>query len=546
MGEMRWTVQIEKWLARKEAGWVILALVLLGRAIQLIYLFSTRNDMTFQILAAQNLVEGHGLSTAQVLPSDLSVVHYTELTKWPPGFSWFFLPFYLVCAQDYVAAGILLSIAAASVLVFATRRILVLTGLSQAWVNLGTLLSGLVLHAFYVKCCTDALAVSFLVAALATTLGLLREEKRVGLRPWLLAFLLFGAASIKYLYFPIVFLFPAYLLLTGYRSGRANQKRSGCIVAVLLVLSLAILSAWLYQASGSVGYIKEPARGWYPENLYSIYPFFLGGLLQPETVRIALGSTALYPAAFIAFQMINGLAWTFLLFLTLRLLVNGRQVSMRGHFLRLFVLVGTAIVALLIALSLRVAPEPVDGTVYWTYVEEARYYGWILALAPVGWMIACQRSRTATSGIRLLILGGLLLLGLEAGRGLLFTANRVRNLGKEEYGWQYEKQFQRDAARIVESEKKRAPGGRQVLCGTSDWMNLRAVLHTGLPLLEDLSGIRQTGFLRTSEPVQLLFILRESDRPAYASVLQKPGVRLAGTSPGFSFYALTINPASLP
>ena len=69
------------------------------------------------MLATQNLVYGHGISTAHVFSSDLSQIIYEPLIKWPPGYSLLLAPFYILFNHNYIAAGLALDILAAIALI---------------------------------------------------------------------------------------------------------------------------------------------------------------------------------------------------------------------------------------------------------------------------------------------------------------------------------------------------------------------------------------------------------------------------------------------
>src|SRR5438045_9049951 len=74
-------------LSSRAFGWLAVLFAIAARTIQLLYFFNIRSDGSFQFLAAQNHVNGHGLTISQVNSSDLSSVEYFHVVQWPPGFS---------------------------------------------------------------------------------------------------------------------------------------------------------------------------------------------------------------------------------------------------------------------------------------------------------------------------------------------------------------------------------------------------------------------------------------------------------------------------
>jgi hypothetical protein len=71
---------------------------------------------------------------------------------------------------------------------------------------------------------------------------------------------------------PVVFIIPAFLTIKGWADNRKQLKKAGIIS--LLIIAAALTALLLYQKSisGAVGYIAQPTRGFFPENLFSIYP----------------------------------------------------------------------------------------------------------------------------------------------------------------------------------------------------------------------------------------------------------------------------------
>src|SRR5689334_8520260 len=100
---------IKKILSLKLVTIVVIAVAMISRVIQLIYFFNIRVDGSFQVMATQNLMRGHGVSIAKVLPQDLSHIVYEPLINWPPGYSFLLLPFYQLTG-NYVSSCLFLDI----------------------------------------------------------------------------------------------------------------------------------------------------------------------------------------------------------------------------------------------------------------------------------------------------------------------------------------------------------------------------------------------------------------------------------------------------
>ena len=71
--------KIKQLLSSKYAAIIIVSLAIIARALQLIYFFNTRSDMTYQVLGAQHFLSGHGISLATINTADISQVNYQRL-----------------------------------------------------------------------------------------------------------------------------------------------------------------------------------------------------------------------------------------------------------------------------------------------------------------------------------------------------------------------------------------------------------------------------------------------------------------------------------
>ena len=75
---------------------LVIAISIVGRIIQLVFFYSIRFDASYQVIATQNLVNGHGISIPKVFAADLATTIHEPLVNWPPGYSVLLAPFYLL------------------------------------------------------------------------------------------------------------------------------------------------------------------------------------------------------------------------------------------------------------------------------------------------------------------------------------------------------------------------------------------------------------------------------------------------------------------
>lgn len=163
----RLTDPIRKWLDQPGASLLIVGMAIGVRAVQLVFYLDSFFDTSFQVIATQQLTQGHGISTALVLPGDLSQVIYQPLNNWPPGYSLLLAPFYLLFGKQYLLACGILDLLAAIAIILLSRKILRLLDIPLYLVNLFTILTSFFIYYFYYTGSTDGIAIAFYLAASA-------------------------------------------------------------------------------------------------------------------------------------------------------------------------------------------------------------------------------------------------------------------------------------------------------------------------------------------------------------------------------------------
>lgn len=531
-------------LSDKHTSIVIIALAIVARVIQLIFFYNIRVDGMYQVIAMQNFVEGHGISIGKVMPADLSTVIYEPLTNWPPGYPLLLSPFYVLFNHNYIAAGIALDILAAVVLIFACRKILKTLESPLYLVNLFTLLTGFFIYFFYFINSSDAIAISLFLLAISTTLSLLKKENFSLGSALILSICLFLCGLIKYLFIPVVFIIPAFLLLKGIADRNRGIKIAGAFTFLLLLVLLGGVLAWQKMNNGSVGYISEPTRGFYPKNLISSYPAIPASFINPDTISLAFPSGS--EAMKIIFRILQCLH--VLLFLAAavhilkRIIKQGfKRLTAQDSFFYLSFFLSAGITLVLVILSLTVGKEENIPGSWWTYVEEPRYYGIIHVLAHLCVFLLYQYYREKGSKrLKYLLIVLILLLIPETFRGILFTARRIVNAENEEYSWHFEKDIQLYASGIIKREKQ--PGENVVVTGSSYYIYYRVGIYNHVPALTDAASVNDLAKLNTKKPTLLLVLLKEEDAKQYESFRMSPETQFAGEMQGLYFYTVHVKP----
>ena len=371
----------------------IILLVILGRIIQLIYFYNIVVDASYQVMGTQSLLSGHGVSLPGVSSANLSDTIYTPLINWPPGYSMLLAPFYYLFNYDYIAAGIILDMAAGITLIFICRSILKVIGLPLYMKNIFTLLTGFFIYFFYFNASSDAIAITFLLVALYFTLVLLKTKKKLKSNTALLTFFLFASGAIKYLFMPVVFIIPVFLFLKGYADKNSLIKKAGLASFCILFITLASLLLYQKSISGSATYISASGRGFFPENLAVAYPTFPASFLKPDTIALLSADKEVTEKLF--FNIYQGIYIIALLVLITgcchRLLKHGfKNLSLVQSFFYMAFFLSVSIILLLGILSLLVEKEEIFSWRLWTYIEEARYHGLPNVLMHLGVFVLYQ------------------------------------------------------------------------------------------------------------------------------------------------------------
>ncbi len=532
--------KIKTILSGKAASVIVILVVIAGRISQLSYLFNIRSDRSNQILAAQNLLKGHGISLAYTLPGNLSEVFYEPLIKWPPAYSFLYSLFYSLFNQNYIIAGLAIDIFFAAILIFITRAILKSLDLPVYLINIYTLVTGFIIYSFYIKPSSDAVAITAFLFGVFLFLTLLKSNKQVFLKTIGIIFSLLICGSTKYLYIPIIFILPSLLLVKGWKDSNTKIRNAGIISLLALAFSIGALLLYQKTTGGSAVYITQPNRGFFPENLLSLYPAVPAAFINPEIIRL-VNPNNYNIAAFIyrIFQLIHIFLSILLIAWSFRTIIKTgfKNSSLSSIFVYLTVFVLVAITVLLATLSLNIEKE--DG--YWTYVQEARYYGLPVLLIQLSVFI-CYYYKKTVKIFKYAFLIALLLILPDMFRGILFSASRIINFNKETPSWKIEYNLQQYAEAAIQKAKQKHTVSNVVLAGSSDYLNNRISIYSLIPQMKNIGTLNNLAEMNTNTPTLILVVLRSDVLSDFQPFLDNPNKEVAGYLNGFYFYTVYAEP----
>ena len=518
----------------------IVVLAIVSRTIQLLFFYNLGEDLAYQVMATQNLAYGHGITLAKALPTDLSVTIYEPLIKWPPGYSLLLYPFYVLFQHNYAAACLTVEILAAIALIIYARRILRLLGVPIYLINLYTLVSAFFIHTFYVFISTDGITISLFVIAIYHTLFLLKASRNYLLHALLITLCLTLCATLKYLFVPLVFVLPAFLLVKAVVDKNVQLKRTAAVAIVILFVVIATMLAYQKTVSGSVAYTRTPGVGFYPEHILSAYPFIPASFVKPDTFPAVLQMPLSIANGFLQLIHLAFFVMVLIYFITSFRRKEYKNMTLVQSFEWVSFLISLTIFLSLLILSLRIATDKISSG-YWTFLQDARYYGLAIVLIQLAFFIFLHNCRYQKNVLKPVVLLLFVLLATEVFRGAGFVANRIVNIKREEYSWRHDLRFQKYAAELVEKEKKKYTVDHAVLTG-SEYLNNRVTLQTTIPRMYDDELINDISTLSTSKPVLLIVIFQDVARQKFAPFIAAHQIREVGRFESFTFYSVHIQP----
>jgi hypothetical protein len=478
-------------------GWLLL-LVFAAIAHQgsHVYFFNRFNpDKACQIVMAQSLLAGKGLSVPEINLQDFAKVDHPPVVAWPPGYSLLIasiLPF----TRDVWWSAVIVDLCAT--LLFFGSWFYVLEAMSAVitlearaliwgfWALFFSPLEGLT--------SSDALGLALLSGSIAVTVRSIRHRSSGIWIPIAAGALAVASAAVKYMYWPLAAAVPAALLYLGFRDD-SRLRRSGASVALLV--AGGTLMVFAFQRLSTVGrpdIVLEPGHA----TLLAAYHGESDlGLHWRNLLRLAafpaeaLGVAGVWPhlglrlklPPLLSILVLPGLS-IFVCVASLVALIGMRAPSRRHgdtdalvhkYLWTTVLLVSVLTLGMLSFLSLLTPLHTVEGhrDGYWTYVEELRHF------APVSlfmfFSIPCLVQNRKSLVRRVLATGGVL--------AMLFAASvaareHIRNYSQRvpAFHLSEEAQFGADRATVMRVLRERSGTKPAVYLDSDEQLGLAAAL----------------------------------------------------------------------
>jgi hypothetical protein len=487
-------------------------------------------DKLMQIMGGINFFEGNGFTVSSVDPNDFSNPILIPLTGWPPGYS-FCIGLLNLFFKDLKTSALLIDFLSIS-LFFVTARNILINLKIKYWVICLLMLSFSVQLKNYIffSNATDLLSASlclyscFLASKLIAnpTINILKLSI-VNSLP-----LLF-----RYMYFPIVFIIPFYLIWNGKKHFNSLfQKGLIVFLTSALIVSGLILFEIFYK--GKALFISQADSGFFPSNLKFIYPFIAEAFINIDLTSQILEKLfgikyILWINFFKIFSVVTSLFLiVFLLFFYTKTKFLSKKFS--TSFVQLNSIYSISILFLLVYLTITVDKEYPLGRI-WTFMAESRYYLYItLSLPLLATFFAFKSNK-----FKLIQFLFILTLLYQLSHGLYFTIKQ-QLFNSQEYS---KEGFVEMVEFITDEVPKLMRDSHIVVYGTD--VNFGYIANTS-----GGTGFFDTRFILTNQikasaPTIVIIVIVEDQIPLFKNFINDERAKFLYSSGEFYSYGLFLN-----
>lgn len=328
--------------------------------------------------AVDNLLSGNGLSFTTANPNDLSSILYQPMNEWPPLVA-YLVSFAKAITGSGTAADLLLMSIGMFLLLIILRSIFQLMQIGAKTQVLLWILIAANPDPFAHLGISDLYSALFMLWGVLFSLRFLQMPYATKAQIFIASIFFFLPAAFRYQYYPLIFIFPLFLLFTGWWKQQKHLYQSGWLSLSVVFCLLSFQVAMLYQETGSAAYIADE-KGFYLQNLQWAYPFLAKSFLNISYIEnklLLIGKWTLVPYYLSIFTLsIALLAYCFVRVVRKAQNRFWNFEEERSSLLisKLFLLsIIISILTLLVFLSVLYSPQLNYGSVF-TYMREDRYF----------------------------------------------------------------------------------------------------------------------------------------------------------------------------
>ena len=256
-------------------------------AARLLYIiFSPLKDTDYELvhIAADNLISGNGLSYPRTYLNDLSLIYHDPMRYWPP-LTALMVAFVKWLTESNQAADLILLFAGMISLFLVLKKLVVgfeVIPLFQIMIWLALATNPEPFRSIGIS---DLYGCLFLLWGLSFCIDYNSIAKSSKARLVFLSLVFFLPAAFRYQYYPVIFVLPLYLILTGVVLKKTTLLYKGLfslfLVFCFLCLQLILLSVY----TNSALFLYNDTKGFFPANLVMMYPLLLKTIINSSYIE---------------------------------------------------------------------------------------------------------------------------------------------------------------------------------------------------------------------------------------------------------------------
>jgi len=352
---------------------------LLSRLLYIIYQPLKDTDYELIHIAADNLIAGKGLAFPRTFLNNLSVIYYDPMRYWPP------LTAILVAGvkaitNSVVATDLILLFIGMITVMFILKKIIAALDLSPLFQIIAWLILATNPEPFRSIGISDLYGCVFGLWSVLLCIRYFQSTDQNKKIPILASFIFFLPAAFRYQYYPVIFVFPLFMMLAAKVLKNPALLRKAIFSFFLVGFFLGLQLLYLSYSTNSIIYANDP-KGFFPSNLAFMYPIFIKTVVNSSYIENKL-------QGFLDWFNLTYLITNLLFFIIVYTWLTGyflhtyRKIKKASYEICndggillqfLFFAVSTAVIFTLVAASL-IYNSRSGKFGGWTYVGEARYY----------------------------------------------------------------------------------------------------------------------------------------------------------------------------
>jgi hypothetical protein len=532
---------LKLFFSRKDVSLACMVLAIGTKILLALYFTQLDTDKLFQAMAGKNFAEGHGLTIKQVHVNDLSKEYYEQLQGWPPGYSIVAGLIYLL-VHDVDTACIIIDVILIVLFFTALKKLLKQLDFPAYLVNLLLLFKAASMpFSLTTSTPTDFLTFVLYLYLCSFVIGLF-QGARTNFNKTALAVINILPAWFKYMYLPVTFVIPLFIIWNGWKQKDRQLYRYGVITCILAVLGTAALLAIQLPYSKPADYVAVSEKGIFLSNIGRLYPFYISAFVTLDfyLVQLSMFTKYSYVAWLTVLKWMNlvlflpTLAWfLWYAFKKKWLTTSGwNTFILAGGSLCLTLLSG--LVGMAVTHNKNFAPPRL---LVWTYLDEERYlmlpefFVFVITVRLLFLQhVMAYRLKRWLQGAFVLIVA------IETGHCAYFL---VKNFTFDQRHFAVATSQKRMLDYIQHLVQQNKQKGVNVVVTNSTLAN-RSVLMGGKGLVE-VSELNRPQ-IHASQPTMLVAVMNDYEFAYYKPFLSKPGVRLINTMNNRYVYACWVMP----